>query len=216
MDPILDEESGEIVVVNDLTNTEFEVFAEIGPGYSTKKEETIEILAAAEARAIAAGDQALAKALLLEGLKLVDGVALDDIREYCNNQLIIMGFKKPETPEQQQLLEQSQQNNEPDPVQIAAMIEQLKIKNEQAKIAILAKKEQREGFKDQADAQQHETSNVIDMYQAETGRLATMLDAQIANKRLVLDEHDTVTRRIDSHGRISQHRAKVNTIINQG
>ena len=218
MDPVLDEETGEIVVANDITGIEFEVFAEIGPSYSTKKEETIDILAAAEARAIAAGDQPLAKALLLEGLKLVDGVALDDIREYCTNQLIMMGFKKPETPEQQQLLQQSQQSQEPDPVQLAAMIEQMKVKNEQAKVAILAQKEQRETIKDQADIQQGQTANVIDMYQSETGRLATMLDAQMANQRIKLDREDTLTRRLDQHDRARQHRAsanKINTTINQ-
>lgn len=218
MDPVLDEETGEIVVANDLTGIEFEVFAEIGPSYSTKKEETIDILAAAEARAIAAGDQALAKALLLEGLKLVDGVSLDDIREYCNNQLIIMGFKKPETPEQEQLLQQSQQNQEPDPAQMLAMIEQMKVKNDEAKIAILAQKEQREGVKDQVAMQQGQTSNAINMYEAETGRLATMLDAKMANQRIALDKHDMVTRRLDQHTRAESHRAsanKINTTINQ-
>ncbi|MCK5612278.1 hypothetical protein KAR91_60965, partial [Candidatus Pacearchaeota archaeon] len=42
MDQIVDQDTGEIVLINDINNSEFEVFSKIGPSYSSQKEQTID------------------------------------------------------------------------------------------------------------------------------------------------------------------------------
>ncbi len=44
MSTIMDEETGELVVLNDLTGLEFNVYANIGPSYDSSREETFEKL----------------------------------------------------------------------------------------------------------------------------------------------------------------------------
>jgi hypothetical protein len=99
------------------------------------------------------------------------GVQLEGIREYVRNQLIVMGIKKPETPEEEQMLMSAQQSEgQPDAMTLAAQAEIMKA---QAAMA----KEQRQAMKDQADTQINSAKVEIDAYRAQTDRAEQQVKA---------------------------------------
>jgi hypothetical protein len=81
MKSIIDNDTGEVRVINDLTNLEFEVYSDIGPSYTSQKEQTIDRLVEMAA-SVQASDPVLHKALVLKVAELMDGVNMEDDREY--------------------------------------------------------------------------------------------------------------------------------------
>jgi len=178
MSSVTDKESGELVMLNDITNLEFEVYADIGPSYSSKREQTLEQLEKMAGNAAALGDAAMAKMLLLKQMTLVDGIAFDDIREHSRNELILMGVVKPETPEEEQLIvNQQQQAQAPDPMMVAAQAEQ-------AKANASLQKNQIAMMKVQSDAQIQQEQKQIDAYNASTSRMKVQVEAEKAGAEI--------------------------------
>jgi hypothetical protein len=170
MQAIQDKQTGELVTLNDLTNTEYDVYADIGPSYASKKEQTIEQLGAM-AESMAMIDPTMTKMLVLKQLSMVDGVAMDDIRKYARKQLIMAGGAEPETDEEKAMVEQMQnQPAQPDANMLLAQAEMEKAKAAQMNA-------QREALKDQANAQNAADKLVIDQYKAQTDRASVEVDA---------------------------------------
>lgn len=191
MESVMDARTGELVVLNDITNIHFEVYARIGPSYANKKEQTIEQLNTIAAE-VAGADPMLHRALILKRLALMDGVDLEDIREYANKQLVVSGFKEPETEEELQALIAAQnQPQQPDAATLLAMAEQLK-----GQAAVM--REQRQSLKDAGDLENDRMSNQIDMYNAETKRMDTQVDAQEAGANISIKQMDSITKRYDA------------------
>tara|TARA_R100000544_G_scaffold37060_1_gene26968 strand:+ start:3223 stop:5382 length:2160 start_codon:yes stop_codon:yes gene_type:complete len=113
-------------VQNDVTKMAFDVYADIGPAFESvkaqNKEELKELLSSGQL------DPETHTILLNEYLTMTDGMAFKDLREYSRNKLIVMGVKQPETPEEEQMLQQAQeqQGSQPDAMMVAAMAEQTK------------------------------------------------------------------------------------------
>jgi len=125
MQSIFDEEKGENVILNDLNNQEFNVFSKIGPSYASQKEQTIEQMTVM-IQGMMPGDP-VRRALELKVLTLMDGVEFDDIKSYANKELVMSGFKEPETDEEKQMLQQAQQQpEEPSAEMVLAQGEMLK------------------------------------------------------------------------------------------
>lgn len=106
MTVVMDEESGNPVVLNDMSNMEFEVYADIGPSYSSQKEqerETIEKLLGQ----VQPGTPEY-NMLLSTYLTMIDGIDTKPIRDYANKQLVLGGFKEPETEEEMMMLQEAQ------------------------------------------------------------------------------------------------------------
>lgn len=191
METVMDKRTGELVVLNDVSNSAFNVYADIGPSYSTKKEQTIEQLNIMGA-SVAQADPNLYKAIMLKIITLMDGVDMEDIRDYANKQLVLSGFKEPETEEELSLLEQSQnQPEEPDAATLLAMAEMLKGQAAQMR-------EQRQALKDAADIENARAKGNVDMYNAETGRMKVQVDAQEAGATTAIKQMDSQTKRYDA------------------
>ena len=159
MSTVLDRQTGEMKVVNDLTNQEFEVFAEIGQSYSSKRERTREHLENL-AEKVAQIDPNLAKILTMMALTLVDGVGMDSLRDYLRNQLLRMGVLQPENEEEMQMVMDAQQNQQPDAATLLAQAEILK------------------GQADQMNAQTKQIEAGVKQFDAETKRIDVMSSAQ--------------------------------------
>jgi len=202
MEATLDKDSGEMVVLNDLTNSAFDVFAEIGPSYSTKKEETREQLGEM-ANELAATDPAMSKSLRLQQLTLMDGIAMDDIRENARKELIISGHKKPETPEEEQLLMQSQQNQKPDAATLLAMAEMEKAKADQMKVQLDAQTAAAKAQNDNANTQ-------INAYKAQTDRANAQVNAEKAGAEIDYKRADAMGKKIDNLTKTASFRAQIN------
>lgn len=195
MSAVMDEQTGEMVVLNDLTNMEFDVYADIGPSYANKKEQTIEQLAEM-AMAVQATDPALHKALILKQLMLVDGVAMDDIRDYANKQLVLQGFKEAETEEEIAMAEAAaQQPPEPDPALVLAQAETLKGQAQMAET-------QRKAMVDQFNAQTDQQKTQIEAFRAQTDRISVQVDAQEAGANIQLKEVEKLGKQIDNRTKV--------------
>jgi hypothetical protein len=196
MTQVVDKDSGEIVTLNDLTNSEFEVFTEIGPSYSSKKEQTLERLSMMM-QTVDPNDP-LRRFILLEMIKLSDGTEMNDLRDYAKRELLIAGVRQPENEEEEALLVQmQQQGQEPDANMVLAMAEQQKA---QAQLM----REQREAVKDAADIQIDQSKVDIDAFNAQTNRQKVAVDAAKAGADIRVKEIDAFGRRLDNLSKIGQ------------
>jgi len=137
-------------------------------------------------------DDPLRKVVMMKALELMDGVQLDDVRDYVRKQLLIQGFKEPETEEDMQaVMQAAQQQQQPDAATILALAEQTK-----AEAAMI--KEQREAFKDQADVRNDEANTQIDAYEAETNRQKVEVDAARYGAEIDLKRSEQFMKRVDN------------------
>ena len=141
----VDYQTGTVVTLNDIRGR-YECYTDTGPSFQSMKEqnraEIQELLAK-----VPPGTPEW-QMLLLQYFTLLDGKGVEMMREYANKQLVMMGLKKPETPEEIQMVEQAQQQpKEPSPEQTQAQgvllqgqAEFLKAKNQQMQIQVDAAK----------------------------------------------------------------------------
>jgi hypothetical protein len=177
MQTIMDKETGEPKVINDLTNAQFEVYAEIGQTYQTQKQQTRQELISVAA-SLDPNDP-LRKIVTMKALELMDGIALDDVRKYIRSQMLIQGITEPETQEDVAILQkaQQQQQGKQDPATMIAQAEMAKAQAEQGKAQAANLREQRGFLRDKADIIIDRSKIQIDAYDAETRRNNVELEA---------------------------------------
>lgn len=151
-------------IVNDVRKMQFEVYADIGPSFESVKQQTRE-----ELKELINGmppGTPIHSLLMNKYLMLLDGADMGDVRDYARKQSILAGFMGPDTPEEEQMLMQAQQSQQPDPnAQLAAAEAQARMMEGQAAIQ-----------NERNDAQKI----AIDQFKAET-------DRQIRAQQLILD-----------------------------
>jgi hypothetical protein len=105
----VDYQTGTVVTLNDIRGR-YECYTDTGPSFQSMKEqnraEIQELLAK-----VPPGTPEW-QMLLLQYFTLLDGKGVEMMREYANKQLVMMGLKKPETPEEIQMVQQAQQQPE--------------------------------------------------------------------------------------------------------
>ncbi len=145
MSQVVDYQTGEIVTLNDIRGR-YETYTDVGPSYqSMKAQHRAEILELLGATPQGTPEFQM---LLLQYFTLLDGKGVEIMREYANKQLVMMGIKKPETPEEIQMVQQAeQQPKEPTPDMLiaqgqylAGQAELLKAQNQQQQIQVDAAK----------------------------------------------------------------------------
>ncbi|MEM6162047.1 portal protein [Erwinia sp. P6884] len=165
MTQVIDFQSGEAVTLNDIRGR-YETYTDTGPSFQSQKQqnrsEILDLLSKVQP-----GTPEY-QMLLLQYFTLLDGKGVEMMREYANRQLVTMGLKKPETPEEQEWLQQAQQQqqNQQDPNAliaqaqiIAAQAEAERARNETAQTQIKA-------FTAQQDAQESQANTVYKLAQA--------------------------------------------------
>lgn len=204
MQSTVDGETGDPIVLNDLSGLEFEVFAQLGPSYDSKRQQTYEKLGEL-ADGIAPTDPNMAKMLRVKQLTLVEGVNFTDIRDYANKQLIMAGVKQPETEEEIEFAQQmANQPQQPDANLILAQGELLK-----GQAAVM--KEQREAENDVADKVIDTKKLQLDAFNAKTKRM----DTQIKAAQVGATIHLTRAKIVGEHAKarksiVDSYRARVN------
>lgn len=164
MEAVFDEETGEEVVINDITKGAFEVYADVGPSFQTQREEARvqmqELFTALQGTP--EGQMALYTYFTLQ-----TGPETKHLREYGRKQLILTGIMEPETEEEEQMVAQAQQQNQqPDANMVLAMAEQMKAQADLMGV--------------QSNAQDDQAQRQIDAFKAETQRLEAMAKARKA------------------------------------
>lgn len=189
MSMVIDSDTGEPIVLNDLTNMEFDVHADISPSYASQKQATIDQLGEM-GTAVAQTDPAMHKIFQLKQMELMDGVGTDEVREYAKKQLIIMGIRDPETPEEEQLLQNAQQG-EPDANMVLAQAEVLKGQAQQFEAETRRLVASGKITDDQA-------RRIIDSFNAQTRRIDSQIDAEEAGVKIDKTAAETVGQKIDN------------------
>lgn len=203
MTSIMDKDSGEMVVLNDLTNIEFEVYADISTPYKNQKEETFEKVNTLLDKAMVSGDGALTKALMMKSLMLIDGIDMKDIREYGRKQLVLAGFSEPETEEEMQLVQQAQNQPErPDPAMALAQAEQTKADASMTDI-------QRKLKADDESYKIDEGKLLVEQFRAETDRLGVQVKAKEAGANAEFKRGDAMRAKVDQVMKADDMRAKL-------
>lgn len=172
---VYDEQTGDTVVINDITTGTFEAYAKTGPSFQTQKDE-----ARSEMRDMyeSLAGTPEGNMILLTYLTLIDGPNTDHIQEYARKQLILQGLMKPETEEELVMLQQAmQQQNKPDPMEMVAQAEMLNART---------------------DAQSKTAKAQIDAYNAETRRYEAATKAKEAGFRNAKVETEITGTELDN------------------
>lgn len=142
---MVDLATGQHVVTNDIRGR-YECYTDTGPSFQSMKEqnraEIQELLAK-----VPPGTPEW-QMLLLQYFTLLDGKGVELMREYANKQLVVMGLKKPETPEEIQMVQETQsqpQQPSPEAIQAQGMLltgqaDLLNAQSKQAQIQVEAAK----------------------------------------------------------------------------
>ena len=123
---VVDEETGKIILSNNLRGKKFHAYADTGPQYETSREQTVEDLKGM--LTILQGSpegQQYTPAIISTMLENISGVGLGPLKKMNRRIMILQGLIQPETDEEKELLKNAQQP-QPDPNQelIAAATEQ--------------------------------------------------------------------------------------------
>jgi len=102
MKPIIEEETGELVYENDLSNATFDVAVDVGPSFSSRRDATVRALTGMMQVTTDPQTQQVLQAMAIMNM---DGEGIDDVREYFRKQLVQMGVLQPTEEEQQQMME---------------------------------------------------------------------------------------------------------------
>ena len=171
MEEVMDPETGEIALLNDLSSKAFDVYADVGPSYSSQKQQTREELKVLIG-GLPPGDP-MRNILMMKYMELMDGSNFDDVRDYARKELIMMGVKDPDTDEEKAALQQAQESQQEDPNEMIGQAEMMK-----GQAALLDKE--------------------VDKFNAETNRMKVMVEAEKAGVDIAKTEVETFGKQIEN------------------
>ena len=131
MQPTIDQETGAMVMANDMTSATFDVVSDVGPSSSSKKSATV--------RAITGmlqitQDPETAQVLTAMAMMNMEGEGLSDTNAYFRKKLLRMGVVKPTDAEAEELMAEMQgQPQDPNAIYLQAAAEEATAKAAQAR-----------------------------------------------------------------------------------
>ena len=184
----IDQQTGEIVVINDLAVGTYDVVCKAGPSFKNRQQETIDaitnlaqidpslmqiagdLLLQSVATPAASQMAERKRAMMIQqGLIPMSQMTEEEIQQIQQAQMQAQGQQQPDAA---MVLAQAEQMKAQADI-ARAQIEQAKLQNEQMKLQIEAQKLQAQMTNDQAD-------NQIDAFNAETKRMETQVKAEQA------------------------------------
>ncbi len=141
---VRDNQTGEIVAMNDLSTGRYDVTVDVGPSYTARRDATVSVLTNLLAGMLPQDPmRAVVQGIILDNM---DGEGLDEFKEYNRRQLLTQGVVKPRNTEEEQIVAQAQQQaQQPDAELVAAQgvlmqgqAEVQKAKNEELSIQVKA------------------------------------------------------------------------------
>lgn len=111
MVPMIDPESGQQTLKNDISKGKYKVFADVGPSFSSRRKATQSALLELMRVTPDPAQQSLLSSVILVNS---EGEGLEDVRNYTRKKLVEQGVIPP-TEEEKKEMEAAQQNQQPDP-----------------------------------------------------------------------------------------------------
>lgn len=105
MQPSIDQETGEVVMENDLSSATFDVIADVGPSSSTKRQATVRALTG---MLQITQDPETAQVLTAMAMMNMEGEGIGDANAYFRKKLLRMGVVKPTDAEAEELMAEMQ------------------------------------------------------------------------------------------------------------
>jgi hypothetical protein len=131
MQPSIDEETGEVVMENDLSSATFDVVADVGPSSSSKREATVRALTGVLQMT---QDPETQQVLTAMAMMNMEGEGMADVNAYFRKKLLRMGAIKPTEDENKELMAEMQgQTQDPNSVYLQAAAEEATAKAAQAR-----------------------------------------------------------------------------------
>lgn len=130
MKPLVDQESGRIVLQNDLSAANFEITVEVGPSSSSKRAATVRALTGMLA---ITSDPEIAQVLQAMAMMNMEGEGISDARRYFRRKLIMKGVVEPTEEEAQEMAVLMQGQQDPNAVFLQAAAEEATAKAAKAR-----------------------------------------------------------------------------------
>ena len=111
MKPIIDPETGEQKLANDLRKARFDVTVDVGPSFTSRRAATVRAITGMMQLTSDPTDQKVLNALALMNM---EGEGLGDVREFYRKQLVQIGVLQPNEEERQAMQAQAGQAAQPD------------------------------------------------------------------------------------------------------
>ena len=201
---VIDNATGEIVTLNDLSQGVYDVVCKAGPSFKNRQQETLEMII--EMAKVDPSIMQIAGDIMMQN---INTPAADSIAERKRDQMLKAGLipiSQMSDEEQAQMQQQmAQQGQQQDPATIMAQaemgkaqaemmkaqIEQAKVQNDQMKLQLEAQKAQLTAENDQAD-------NQVDVFKAQTDRMNTQIKAQEAGAKITKEGVQTEGVQLDN------------------
>ena len=131
MKPSIDQETGAVVMENDLSSATFDVIADVGPSSSTKRQATVRALTG---MLQITQDPETAQVLTAMAMMNMEGEGLSDTNAYFRKKLLRMGAVKPTEDEAEELMAEMQgKPQDPNAMYLQAAAEEATAKAAQAR-----------------------------------------------------------------------------------
>jgi hypothetical protein len=135
MRPTIDQETGEVVLENDLSSATFDVIADVGPSSSSKREATVRALTGVLQMTQDPETQQVLTAMTMMNM---EGEGMSDANAYFRKKLLRMGVVKPTDDEAQELMAEMQgQPQDPNSMYLQAAAEEAEAKAAQARASTI-------------------------------------------------------------------------------
>lgn len=120
--PMVDQETGEIVLQNDLSSASFDVDVEVGPSSSSKRAATVRALTGMLA---ISDDPETKQVLQAMAMMNMEGEGISDVRDFFRKKLVRMGVVEPTEQEQEEMMVELQgQPEDPNKIFLQAAAEE--------------------------------------------------------------------------------------------
>jgi hypothetical protein len=121
MKPMVDQETGEIILQNDLSSASFDVDVEVGPSSSSKRAATVRALTGMMA---ITSDPETSQVLQAMAMMNMEGEGISDVRDFYRKKLVRMGVVEPTEAEAEELAAMLQGQQDPNAIFLQAAAEE--------------------------------------------------------------------------------------------
>ena len=121
MKPTINQETGEVVLQNDLTDAKFDVNVEVGPSSSSKRAATVRALTGMLA---ISDDPETSQVLQAMAMMNMEGEGISEVRDFFRKKLVRMGVVEPTEAEAEELAAMLQGQQDPNAIFLQAAAEE--------------------------------------------------------------------------------------------
>lgn len=207
---VIDQATGQIVKVNDLSVGKYDVVCSAGPAFQNRQQETLAMM-----MDVAERDPSIMQIGGDVFLNNINSPAAKQLAERKRAQMLAQGLipeeQMTEEEKAKQAAKAAQQGQAQDPAMVLAQAEQIKAQAEltnaqtnQAKVQLQMMELQLEQDKLQLMAQDNQSGMQVDVFKAETDRMNSQIKAQEAGATITRQSVETEGKQIDNAMKIGQ------------